>query len=130
LEFIKAKYFGREMGVPELSVFVEVEEPLDSLSEGPFPFEEIAAGGDDEEEKPEDVFQKFSVTAMNSPLQVKAKKRVPARRVSVSSSESDGDITEVLREVVRNYTTTHSRSTRPAERTAETHARGGGMWEK
>jgi len=115
LEFIKAKYFERELGVPELDGYIDVESPLHTSHEGPYPFE--VTGVDDDEK--EDVFKKFSTMAMDSPLRVK-KKKVAARRVSVSSSESDGDITEVLKEVVRDYTATHARSTRPAERVAET----------
>ena len=106
--------------MPELDGYTNVESPLDTSHEGPYPFE--VTGGDDEKE---DVFKKFSTMALTSPLHVK-KKKVAARRVSVSSSESDGDITEVLKEVVRDYTATHARSTRPAERVAETQGSGGG----
>lgn len=113
LEFIKAKYFDRDLGVPGLSLYADVLSPLDASREGPFPFE--VTGADDEQE---DVFKKFSNIALNSPIRVK-KKKVAARRVSVSDSEWDGDITEVLKEVVRDYTTTHARSTRPAEGGAE-----------
>jgi hypothetical protein len=120
LEFIKAKYFDRNLGVPELSPYTDVESPLDTSIEGPFPFE--VTGADDEKE---DVFKKFSNIALNSPIPVK-KKKVAARRVTVSDSESDGDITEVLKEVVRDYTATHARSTRPAERVVETQT-GSGM---
>jgi len=97
-----------------------VESPLDTSHEGPYPFEVTVA--DDEKE---DVFKKFSTMALTGPLQVK-KKKVAVRRVSLSSSESDGDITEVLKEVVRDYTTTHSRSMRPAERAVEMEESGGG----
>lgn len=113
MEFIKAKYFDRDLGVPELSPYTDVLSPLDTSREGPFPFE--VTGTDDEKE---DVFKKFSNIALNSPIRVK-KKKVAARRVSVSDSESDGDITEVLKEVVRDYTATHARITRPAKRVAE-----------
>ena len=113
LEFIKAKYFGRDLGVPELSSYTDVKVPLDAFLEGPFPFE--VNGADDEKEN---MFKKFSDLALSTSIKVK-KKRTVARRVSMSSSESDRDIAEVLKEVVRDYTATHSRSTRPAESAAE-----------
>jgi len=114
LEFIKAKYFDRDVGMPELSAYTDVESRLEAFGEGPYLFE--VTGADDEKE---DVFKNLSNIGLNSPIRVK-KKRIAARRVSVSDSESDWDITEVLKEVVRDYTASHARSTRPAERAAET----------
>jgi hypothetical protein len=118
LEFIRAKYFGRELGVPELLWYTNVETPLDSKMEGLYPFEEEENWDGNEAEILKSV---GSLTLEGSPLsKVKKTRRVVARRISVSSSESDVDIKEVLKEVVRDYTATHTRSTRPAERSAET----------
>lgn len=118
MEFIRAKYFGRELGVPELLWYTDVETPLDSKMEGPYPFEEE----ENWDGKETEIVKSASLlTLEGSPLSKgKKTKRVVARRVSVSSSESDVDIKEVLREVVRDYTATHARSTRPAERSTET----------
>jgi len=118
LEFIREKYFGRDLGVPELLWYTNVETPLDSKLEGPYPFEEEENWDGKETEIAKGV---GSLTLDGSLLSTgKKTKRVVARRISVSSSESDLDIKEVLKEVVRDYMATHARSTRPAERSTET----------
>jgi hypothetical protein len=117
LEFIRAKYFGRELGVPELLWYTNVKTPLDSKMEGPYPFEEE----EDWDDKETDIVKSVgSLTLEGSPLSKVKTRRVVARRISVSSSDSDVDIKEVLKEVVRDYAATHARSTRPAERSTET----------
>jgi hypothetical protein len=114
LKFIRAKYFGKDMGVPELAWYVNVETPLDPMMEGTFPFE-------DEELDCGEVENAVGKSAGRLTLEpVKSKsimkpKGVTGRRISVSSSESDMDIGEVLKEVVRDYTATHSRTERAAE---------------
>jgi len=64
----------------------------------------------------ESAFSSISFPGLvGNPLCV-GKKKVRARRISVSSSESDNvDIKEVLEGVVRDYAATHARSTRPTE---------------
>jgi len=64
----------------------------------------------------ESVFSSLSVAGLVGNPLCGGKKKVRARRISVSSSESDDvDIKEVLEGVVRDYAATHARSTRPAE---------------
>ena len=98
------------MGVPELTRYTDVENPLDSSLEGSYPFEQ-----EEEWDGHESEIIK-NVESMTSIAPVKAKslktKRVVARRITVSSSDSECDIKEVLNEVVRDYTATHSRSAR------------------
>jgi hypothetical protein len=112
LEFIRAKYFGRDLGVPELSWYTDVESPLNPSLEGPYPFD---VEGEWDGEESEIVKSVGSLSLEIPVVKIKRMKRVITRRISVSSSESDVDIKEVLEEVVRDYTATHSRSTRPAE---------------
>ena len=98
--------------MPELTWYTDVEVPLDPSLEGPYPFDEEGEwDGNDSE-----IIKNFGSLSLEKPVvKIKRMKRVISRRISVSSSESDVDIKEVLREVVRDYTATHSRSTRPAE---------------
>ena len=119
LEFVRAKYFGRDMGVPELVRYADVKTPLDPSMEAIFSLDEADAGkGESGITK---THGKLSLKqSLNVESAVKAK-RVTVRKVSVSSSESDVDIGEVLKEVVKDYTATHSRSTRPAGRPFRTH---------
>ena len=96
------------MGIPELVWYTEVETSLDSNVEGPYLFdEEEAWDGDDRETVKRFETFKFERTVGK----VKKTGKVVARKISVSSSESDVDIKDVLEEVVRDYTATHSRST-------------------
>ena len=87
--------------------------------EGPYVFgeEEEWDGDESDTVKPFEAF-KFESTVGK----VQKTRKATARRISVSSSESDVDIKEVLKEVVRDYTATHARSTRPAERLTRTSA--------
>jgi len=64
----------------------------------------------------ERAFSSLSLPGLvDNPLRA-GKKKMRARRISVSSSESDDvDIKQVLEGVVRDYAATHARSTRPAE---------------
>ena len=112
MEFIRAKYFGRDLGVPELAWYADVECPLNPSLEGLYPFDEEGERDGEESE----IIKNFGSLNVEMPVvKIKRMKRVVTRRISVSSSESDVDIKEVLKGVVRDYTATHSRSTRPAE---------------
>ena len=111
LEFIRAKYFGRDLGVPELTWYTDIETPLDPSLEGPYPFDEEEEWDGEESE----IVRNVGLLSLQKPVvKIKRMKRVVTRRISVSSSESEVDIKEVLKGVVRDYTATHSRSTRPA----------------
>jgi hypothetical protein len=115
LTFIRAKYFGRDMGVPELEWYVDVERSLDPTMDVVFPTDETAWDGQDVE----DVEVIETVTLKDIiPVKALAKKK-RARRVSVSSSDSDGSISQVLKEVVKDYAATHSRTTRAEGRMTE-----------
>jgi hypothetical protein len=116
LEFIRVKYFDRDFGMPELEWYTNVETPIAPVLEGMFPedYEEW-----DGKEKYIQAFEKFAIKP--SKIRESARRRVAARRVSVSSSESDGDIREVLKGVVRDYEETHTRTTRGAERAVESY---------
>jgi hypothetical protein len=116
LEFIHAKYFDRDFGMPELEWYTDVETPIPADFEGVFPedYEEW-----DGKEKYIKAFERFAINP--SKVRDPARKRVAARRVSVSSSESDVDIRDVLKEVVRDYEVTHSRTTRVAEKVVRGH---------
>ena len=103
--------------MPELTWYTDVETPLDPSLEGPYPFDEQ---GEWDGEESEIVNNVESLSLEMPVVRIKRMKRVVTRRISVSSSESDVDIKEVLKEVVRDYTATHSRSTRPAEFTGNT----------
>ena len=112
MEFIGKKYFGRTLQIPELQWYTDLTLPLDPDREGPHPWDQDEA--ESRQAKMKQAFSAFSLAGMaGSPL-CRGRKRVPARRISVSSSESDEvDIREVLEGVVREYTATHARSTRP-----------------
>jgi hypothetical protein len=128
LEFIRAKYFGRDLGVPGLAWYTDVERPLDMFVEGRYPW----SGEEGECEKFENEAAK-SIQKLNLHGHVKGEKlrkmkRVSARRVSVTSSESGEDIKEVLKEVVRDYTAAHSRTTYAAERPAQSQKGTKAKW--
>jgi hypothetical protein len=115
LEFIGKKYFGRTFQIPELEWYTDLTLPLDPHREGPHPW--LTDEADEAHSRTAKIEQAFSAFSLvdnaDSPLRA-GRKRVPARRISVSSSESDDvDIREVLEGVVREYTATHARSTRP-----------------
>jgi hypothetical protein len=115
LEFIGKKYFGRTLQFPELEWYTDLTLPLDPTREGPHPWDtDEADEADSRQAKMDQAFSGFSLAGLaDNPLRG-GRKRVPARRISVSSSESDDvDIREVLEGVVREYTATHARSTRP-----------------
>jgi hypothetical protein len=118
LDFIRAKYFGREMGVPELDWYVDVETPLDPATEYVFARDDDTWDGEYSEETEVVTIIGNVMLKDVAPLKAAAKKK-GARRVSVSSSESDVSISEVLKEVVKDYAATHSRTTRAGGGTAE-----------
>ena len=110
LEFIKAKYFGRNFGMSELAWYVAVERPLHASTRfGRFVFE-----SDDCDKVDMDYSQREEMGSPNS-TQPGKNKRASAKRLSVSSSESDVDINDVLKEVVKDYEATHGRSGRESE---------------
>jgi hypothetical protein len=111
LKFIRAKYFDRELGMPELEWYTNVQTPIAPDLEGMFPEDYEDWDG---KEKYIQAFEKFAINP--SKIREPQRRRVAARRVSVSSSESDGDIKEVLKGVVRDYEETHARTMRGAER--------------
>ena len=117
MEFIRSKYFERELGVPELSWYTNLNTALSSFFEGPYPF--------NEEDDREDIGDKTEIMKGVAELNLKAfgvrkeRRRVVVRKISVSDSESDVDIKEVLEEVIRGYTASHGRSVRP-EKGSET----------
>jgi len=106
LEFIKAKYWGREFGTPELEWYTDVERPLDPAFFGRFPFEH-----DEHDQADLELAVKEQMLAMASPKETgtRKKKRAVVKRLSISSSESDIDINEVLSEVVKDYVATHTK---------------------
>jgi len=109
--------------VPQLTWYTDVETPLDPSLEGPYPFDEE---GEWDGEMGEIVENVGSLSLEPPKVTVKRMKRVVTRRISVSSSESDVDIKEILKEVVRDYMATHSKSTRPAEFTGNATSKNGG----
>ena len=109
--------------MPQLTWYTDVETPLDPMLDGPYPFGEE---GEEDDEEGEIVMNVASLSLEMPPVKVKRMKRVVARRISVSSSESDVDIKEILKEVVRDYMATHSKSTRPAEFTGNATSKNGG----
>jgi hypothetical protein len=106
------------MGVPELLWYTDIEQPLDPSMVGTYPCNDDEHC-DGEEDLENEMMKSMSFFKLESSVNIKScgrMRQVATRRVSVSSSESDDvDIKEVLKEVVRDYTATHSRSTRPAE---------------
>jgi hypothetical protein len=103
------------MGVPELEWYVDVETSLDPTMDVVIPTDEEAWDGQDVED-----VEVIGTVTLKDIIPVKAfAKKKRARKVSVSSSDSDVSISQVLKEVVKDYTATHSRTTRAEGRMTE-----------
>lgn len=110
--------------MPELSWYTAIEIPLDSFTEGTYPFDSQVSDDDGERVGIEMV---GNMSALKLGNHIKVKNPVKMKRVrklSMSSSEPDEDINKMLEEVVRDYTATHSRTTRPAEGPTKSRFKG------
>src|ERR1700736_548612 len=108
------------MGVPELDWYVEVETPLDPTTEYMFARDDETWDGEYSEET--DVVRIIGNVTLKDVAPLKAAKKKKRARwvsVSVSSSESDVSISDVLKEVVKDYGATHSSTTRAGGGKAE-----------
>jgi len=92
--------------MPELEWYTDVERPLGPSAFGHFPFEH-----DEHDQTDLEAAVRQQMMAMSSPKETGTtkKKRAVVRRFSISSSESDIDINEVLSEVVKDYVATHAK---------------------
>lgn len=105
------------MNIPELNWYTDVETPLEMNMEGIFPedYEEITS------HKADAAFRGLDKLILKDQNVIvpQGKTKKSTRRISVSDSESDIDIHEVLEGVVRDYAATHSRTTRVTERSKD-----------
>src|SRR5436309_2973412 len=83
---LRAKYFGRNLGIPELTGYTDVEKLLDSSLEGSYPFEEGEEWDGDESK----IIKNMESMTLIAPVKVRSLKTkcVVARRIILSSSES------------------------------------------